>query len=109
MKLPFELHNGVVYKHTSVGCEPKDLVEYQAIIAPPREEKILVQRDEHSSYFFIPLYHDEFVATSKERIDMSEHPHPTIIIEKIHEPPRIAGGKTKAKIHEGQCKIPQGI
>ena len=54
-----------------------------------------MQRVEHSSYFFMPLYHDEFVATSKERLDMSENPQLTIIIEENNEPPSLVGGKTK--------------
>ena len=44
-----------------------------------------MQRDEHNSYFRIALYHDEVTETLEERINMSEHPHPTIIIENIHE------------------------
>ena len=70
------------------------MVEDQATIAPPHEEKKLMQRDEHSSYFCIPLHHDEVVATSEERLDISENPHPTIIIEESHEPPSIPSGKT---------------
>ena len=70
------------------------MVEDQATIAPSSEEKNIVQRDEHNSYFCIPLYHDEVVATLEVRIYMSENPHPTIIIEKSHEPPDISCGKT---------------
>ena len=55
------------------------------------------------------LHHDEVVATSGERLDISENPHPTIIIEESHEPPILASGKTKTKIHEGACKLLQGI
>ena len=87
------------------------MVEDQATIAPPHEEKKLMQRDEHSSYFCIPLHHDEVAARSEERLDISENPHPTIIIEDIHEPPRIAGGKEETNIHEKKrkCKSLQHI
>ena len=94
LKSPFGIYNEAEDKDTSVGCEPKYLVEDQATIAPPHEEKKLMQRDEHSSYFCIPLHHDEVAATSEERLDISENPYPTIIIEESHEPPSLPSGKT---------------
>ena len=68
-----------------------------------------MQRDEHNSYFCTPLQHDEVETISKDRIDISKNPHPTIIIEEIHEPPSLTTGKIEIKIHEGECKLLQGI
>ena len=65
MKSPFGIHNVAEHKNTSIGCESKYLVEDQATISPPHEEKTMMQTNEKSSYFCIPLYHDEF-DTKKE-------------------------------------------
>ena len=78
------------------------MVEDQATISLPREEKNMMQRDEHSSDFCTPLHHDEVVATSEERLEISKNPHPTIIIKESHEPPSLATRKTEIKIHEGE-------
>ena len=94
LKSPFGIYNEAEDKDTSVGCKPKDLVEDQATIATPHKEKNMMQRDEHSSNFCIPLYHDEVTVTPKERLDMSEKRHITIIIEESHEPPILISGKT---------------
>ena len=66
----------------------------QATIAPPQKDNNLMQRDEHCSFFCMPLYHDGAATTSEERLDMSENPQLTIIIEESHEPTILAGRKT---------------
>ena len=61
---------------TRIGCELANL------------EEETMQRDEHNSYLYVSLCHN------KEGLNMSGQPNPTIIIEEIHEPSSLVGGKS---------------
>ena len=79
-------------KHPPVGCELANL-----------KKKNMMQRDEHSSYFWTLLQHDEVESTSEERLELTENPNPTITIVEIY-PSSLVGGKVERKIHKEKCK-----
>ena len=66
-----------------------------------------MQRDDHSSYFWTLLQHDEVSSTSEESIELNENPKPTITIVDSYEPSSITGGKEKIKIPKEKCKSHQ--
>ena len=63
------------------------------------KEKILVQREVHSSEFWTLLQHDEVVATSQVRLDNGKNSHPPIIGEEVQEPPSLATRNEEIQIH----------
>ena len=63
-----------------------------------------MQRDAHILELCTLLQHDEVAATIEQRLDISEKPNPTIIIEERYEPSSLVSGKAETNIHEEKCK-----
>ena len=71
------------------------------------KNKNLMQRDEHSSYFWTLLQNDEVTTTSKDCINLSKNPNTTFTIGESYYPSSLVGGKAERKIHKEKYKSQQ--